>query len=171
MWPSNLNLSNFSYLNSKSPKLASEKASPNVANNEYKNTRQSSDSNNSHFMFNVRVHSCISSLSYNTFNNEFILKILCDMLKTHPGLFKLNKKIDSNGNNGKKFFRNWKNKQAYLSKLFILDYVNKSQCLICLAKFDMDDFYTSLNCEHTFHILCIQTWLSKVFILLFLFLS
>ena len=79
------------------------------------------------------------------------------MLKLHPTL--VNKNILNNPASYE-FINSLKSFQV--TEQFLKDKKNKNNCTICLAKLDLDEEVSKQSCEHTFHLSCIQFWLSKV---------
>ena len=39
---------------------------------------------------------------------------------------------------------------------------NKNDCSICLASFEHKEEIVSLPCYHSYHLICLKVWLSKV---------
>lgn len=64
-----------------------------------------------------------------------------------------------------KFFQNsFKHNQHLFdnsNKIFLCNNSDLGDCAICLTQFNIKDVVKQLGCKHSFHLDCINKWLSK----------
>ena len=65
------------------------------------------------------------------------------------------------GNNDKLFFKPFSLKKLKLKKIKENDPLIETVCSICLDNYKKNEFYRTLECNHTFHKKCIDRWIKK----------